>query len=80
MLKLGMKGKDSITGFVGVITGKCEYITGCSQLLLSPTVGENGESRTAHWFDEQRVEKYDDTLITLDNGNTPGCDKPAPIR
>ena len=36
--KLGIKAKDSITGFQGVITGKVSYLTGCDQYLLAPEV------------------------------------------
>ncbi|TIL34283.1 hypothetical protein [Mesorhizobium sp.] len=80
-VQLGMRVRDVITGFEGRVTGRAEYITGCNQVLASPTVGEKGEHRDGHWFDEQRAEILDNgEAITLDNGATPGCDKPAPIR
>lgn len=78
--KLGQKAKDKITNFEGVIVGRCEYLSGCHQILLVPTVDEKGGHREGHWFDEQRLERVGDSQIVLDNGNTPGCDKPAPIR
>ena len=79
--ELGTRARDRITGFEGRVTGRCEYITGCNQVLLAPPVGANGEAREAHWFDEQRLEILDNgERITLDNGDTPGCDKPAPVR
>ncbi len=80
MIKLGMEAKDKITGFTGIVTGRCEYISGCHQLLLTPAVGEKGEHRDPHWFDEQRVERVGDVFIQLGNGETPGCDVPAPVR
>ncbi len=79
-IRLGMKAKDKITGFIGIVTGRCEYISGCNQALLTPEVGEKGEYKDPHWFDEQRLERVGDTVITLDNGDTPGCDVPAPVR
>lgn len=80
-IELGARARDGITGFEGRVTGRCEYITGCNQVLLAPPVGEKGEARDAHWFDEQRVVLLDDgARITLDNGANPGCDKAAPVR
>ncbi len=73
--KLGYTATDRITGFKGVVIGQCQYITGCNQLLIQPCDPEK-ESR---WFDEQRcVVANDETPFVLNNGNTPGFDKPAP--
>ena len=80
MFKLGMTLKDRITGFAGVVTGRCEYISGCNQVLLVPPVDEKGDHREPHWFDEQRCERVGASLLTLDNGESPGCDIPAPKR
>ena len=68
-----------VTGFVGMATGKVKYLTGCSQVLLNPTVDKDGKLRDSSWFDEQRLE-IDATVrrVVLDNGATPGPDKPAP--
>ncbi len=76
----GHKAKDSITGFEGVITGHVRYISGCSQVLLSPTVDGDGKKRDGEFFDEQRIEILDAPQIRLNNGTTPGCDKAAPKR
>lgn len=78
---LGRQYKDRITGFVGIATGRCEYISGCNQALLVPSIDEKGGYRDGHWFDEQRLEVADNSiLIELDNGANPGCDKAPPIR
>ena len=79
-MSLGSTGRDRITGFKGVITGHCTYISGCSQFLLVPPF--NGEKPIeSQWFDEQRIELLADVpVIALDNGSTPGCDKAAPKR
>ncbi|MFC3724469.1 hypothetical protein [Neoaquamicrobium sediminum] len=80
-IELGLTYKDSITGFEGVATGHCEYISGCNQTLLVPKVDEKGAHRDSYWFDDQRMVLIPDaTKIVLDNGATPGSDKPAPIR
>lgn len=77
---IGTKVKDKITGFAGLVTGYCEYISGCNQALVSPGVDEKGAHRDPHWFDVQRLERTDTSRLVLDNGTTPGCDIAAPIR
>ncbi|RAI42649.1 hypothetical protein [Rhodoplanes roseus] len=77
---LGEPVKDSITGFEGVATGRAEYITGCSQVLVAPPVDDKGCFRDAHWIDEQRLEPTHAQRVVLDNGTTPGCDVAPPIR
>ena len=52
----GFHGTDRITGFKGVITGRIDYISGCSQYLLVPAVDKDGKKREGEWFDVQRIE------------------------
>lgn len=79
---LGKTFKDKITGFSGVCTARAEYLTGCDQLLLAPSQRKpDGEVIDSRWFDVQRCEVCAEVeRVTLDNGTTPGCDKPAPKR
>ena len=79
-IELGKKYKDRITGFHGVATGHCTYISGCSQVLLAPPASPAGEFRESQWFDEQRLEQIGGEQIVLDNGSTPGADRAAPKR
>lgn len=78
--RLGMKAKDKITGFEGTVTGYVEYISGCNQVLLTPSVDDKGAARDSGWFDVQRIEQVGSEVLVLDNGDTPGCDMPAPVR
>lgn len=78
--KLGVKAKDRITGFEGIVTGECVYISGCDQVCLQPPVDKEGKIPEGKWFDVQRVEVMPDAAITLDNAKTPGFDTPAPVR
>lgn len=71
---LGGTYKDVITGFTGVATGLCYYLTGCNQVLLASKVNE------PKWFDVQRLKRVGKSILTLDNSKTPGFDLPAPIR
>lgn len=80
-IELGHTYRDRITDFTGVATGKATYISGCSQVLISPKVSSDGAVRDSAWFDEQRLEKIAGSeVVKLDNRETPGCDRPAPIR
>ena len=79
-LLLGRKMRDVITGFTGRVVGYVTYLTGCNQALLTPQVDKEGKPVEAEWFDEQRLEYVDDSVIELDNGRNPGFDKPAPKR
>ena len=78
-LEMGVTAKDKVTGFVGVITAHTQYISGCSQILLVPTVKDN-KKQDAEWFDEQRCERVGSNQVVLFNDETPGCDVEAPKR
>ncbi|WP_193336194.1 hypothetical protein [Devosia beringensis] len=80
-IKLGATYTDRITGFTGVCTGLCQYISGCNQALLTPKVNADGSTKEAHWYDEQRLVAADGVeMVVLDNGASPGFDKAAPKR
>lgn len=76
---LGKTLRDTITGYSGVATGHCEYISGCNQTLIVPPVNDKGELRKGEWFDDQRLTEVHAEKVTLDNSQTPGCDA-APDR
>jgi hypothetical protein len=80
MVKLGQRVRDSISGFEGVVTGRAEYISGCHQALVAPTVTAEGAFRNSEWFDEQRLQVLNAPAVVLDNGKTPGADRQAPRR
>lgn len=75
---LSARCRDKITGFTGICTGVVFYATGCNQALLVPPVDKDGKTQEAHWFDLQRLEVLESYAVVLDNGETPGCDMPAP--
>lgn len=55
MLKLGQKARDKVTGFEGIVTGHCSYLTGCDQLLISPPA-KDGDFKDGRWIDVNRLE------------------------
>lgn len=81
---IGSVARDSITGFSGVVTGVCSYITGCDQALLQPEAKSDGEFVESRWFDVTRllcVKKRHESarIINTAIANGPsGPDKPAP--
>lgn len=75
----GHKVKDKITGFTGVVTGYCVYISGCNQLCIQPPVNDKNEYPDGKWFDEQRVEILGDKALQLINVAN-GFDAPPPVR
>lgn len=79
-IKLGRVYRDVLTGFEGVAVGVVDYLTGCSQVLLQPKA-KDGAFVDSHWLDVQRCRlDTESPAVALDNGATPGFDKPAPIR
>lgn len=55
MIELGLRAKDKVTGFEGVITGRAQYLTGCDQYVLVPQ-HKDGQLQKSEWFDEGRLE------------------------
>lgn len=80
-MELGVKAKDKITGFTGIVTGKASYLTGCDQYLVQPKCKEDGEMTDGRWFDEQRLEIVPDTQkAALDNSRGNGACGVAPTK
>lgn len=73
---LGRKCSDSITGFSGICTGFCVFISGGNLVLLTPGCKNDGTFIQAQWFDQKRVKICKGDPIVLDNQTTPG--KPTP--
>lgn len=54
-IKFGAKVKDSVTGFVGFVVARCEYMNGCVQYEIEPATLKDGVPQKSIWLDEQRV-------------------------
>lgn len=54
-LAMGDKVKDTITGFKGKIVARCQYINGCDQCLVKPSVGDDGKMPVGEWIDDQQL-------------------------
>ncbi len=56
MIELGQEVKDKVTGFKGIASGKCIYLSGCTHVCIQPKVEKDGKLPDAKWFDEPMVE------------------------
>ncbi len=83
---LGLKVKDRITQYTGVIQSVSFDLYGCIQGAVAPPVDKDGKLPTSIWFDLNRLEVVDDTpVMELPNfdvgrvaeGRQGAADKPA---
>jgi hypothetical protein len=79
-MQLGIKVKDKITGFEGIVTGFVTYLSGCNQSLVVPPVDKDGKVVEGVWFDVQRLDRIDQSVVVLNNRETPGNDIPPARR
>ena len=54
-IKLGVKAKDKVTGFTGIVIAKSQWLTGCDTYGLKPKSVKN-QIEDAQWFDEGQIE------------------------
>lgn len=52
---LGLKAKDTVTGFEGVISSVAFDLYGCVQVVITPNKGSDGKLGDSHYFDVNRV-------------------------
>lgn len=62
--EMGLTARDVVTGYEGVITSRCDYITGCKQYVLNAKGLHEGKPISGQWFDEDRLE-VDHTIQPL---------------
>ncbi len=83
---LGLKGKDLVTGYEGVITSVSFDLYGCVQVVVTPPI-KDGKKEAGDWFDVNRIKILDNkpVMITPDfdnsyiaDGRKGGYDKPLP--
>jgi hypothetical protein len=77
--KQTIKVKDKVTGFIGVVTGHADYLTGCDQYLVQPA-SKDGEWKEGRWFDQNRLEIVSEERPVLIDSNDNGADMQAPVK
>ena len=60
MIQLGRYVRDLVTGFIGVATGRSEWLYGCARVSVDGVDLKDGKPIEPHWYDEQRIEYADD--------------------
>ncbi len=55
-IQLGMKVRDVVTGFEGIVTGYHSWMTGCDSVTVQPVVDKDGKSPENKGFDVIRLE------------------------
>ncbi len=84
---LGLKVKDLVTGCTGVITTVSFDLYGCIQVVVTPPVDKNGETKSGQWFDVTRLLITDECPIMalpdfskgyIAEGKKGAADKPLP--
>lgn len=80
MFQFGQEVKDKITGFKGIVTGKCSYITGCEQYLVQPKSKVSDKKPEAIWFDIDRLEVIGKKIIKIKEEKHNGSDLEAPVK
>lgn len=66
-IKLGIKARDRITGFEGIIVHHTKFITGCDHVGLQPVGDKDDPNPDCGNFDYRQVEVIDNTQITIDD-------------
>ncbi len=55
-IESGATVTDKITGFEGIVTARCQYMTGCNQYLVQPRCqSEKSEIPAGKWIDQDRL-------------------------
>lgn len=60
---LGMRVKDKVTGFTGVVTSIAFDLYGCIQAVINPGVDKDGKLQDQTWFDVSRLEIVRDNPV-----------------
>ena len=68
---LGLKVKDCVTNFTGVVSTISFDLYGCVQAIVTPQVGKDGIKKDAHWFDVNRLKVLSkDSVMDVPNFDT----------
>lgn len=56
---LGLKVRDKVTGFSGIVMTVAYDLPGCIQAVVTPPADEKGEYKDGKWLDVARLEVLD---------------------
>ena len=79
--ELGKRAVDKITGFSGVLTSRCEFLTGCNRYCIQPTELKDGKPIDSIYFDEDQIDIVGDAIKPEDvQGEKNGACSPCPTK
>ena len=78
MINLGDKVKDPITGFVGIVVCRHEYLNGCARVTVQPPVNKAGELQDEGTFDEPQLKVVRRRVIKGDQTDNGGPSRYMP--
>lgn len=79
--ELGKKGKDKITGFAGILTSRCEFLTGCNRYCIQSTELKDGKPIEGIYFDEAQIEIVSEGISAKEvTGEKNGACAPNPSK
>jgi len=78
---LGQNAEDITTGFKGLVVGKCEYLSGCTQFAVRPKTEKGGKYPESSWIDEGKLKWIDGKEFTVEEltVKSNGADFSAPM-
>lgn len=77
--ELGQRAKDKITGFEGILTVRCEFLTGCNRYCIQPTELRDGKPVDSIYFDEAQIEIIGHGILSKEvQGEEKGACSPDP--
>ncbi len=65
MISLGNKVRDRISGFIGIVTGRTEYLYKSVRVEVSAQELSGGVPIEGKWFDEAQLEVFDADKVGL---------------
>ena len=78
---LGKKAKDKITGFEGILTARCEFLTGCNRYCIQPSELIEGRPIDSIYFDEAQIEITGNGILSEEvTGKKKGACSPCPTK
>ena len=77
-VSLGDKVKDRVTGFVGIVTSRSEYISGCARCGVQAEAKGNEQKEPA-WIDELQLVIVKAGVVKVGPQNT-GGPRPDAVR
>ena len=77
MIRMGSKVRDVVTGLEGIVTARCEYLTGCVQFCVVPR-STDGKMPDGSYIDEQRLERIEGGALELENVAAGGPQRDTP--